>query len=317
MKDSLGQHSSDTSFDSVWKEYLKGKKRTFKSKKLLTVPLVALITFIALCTVGFAGYSIMKNIDKTDDPFVNDSQVIGKWEAVDLVQKAEEFTPDKKAWQGELYLTAFAFIKDGKMLMAAEGRNLSTTTFCWTKDKILNKQEKTSSKYQIKEMNGSTYMFFEWKSGDYTFKNMTPWFYVLKKIDSNDYSNFKIARIEDKTDYPFVDEAQMKGKWCSVDFVKNIDEFKPNEKNWLGDLFLLEMKMEDGGKLTSTTTAESFSGEKISWTKGMILNKIDKTASKCEIKEIDGTKYMFFEWKSGDYTERGMKPFYYVLKKAE
>ncbi len=40
-----------------------------------------------------------------------------------------------------------------------------------------------------------------------------------------------------------------------------------------------------------------------------------KTASKYIIKEIDGGKYMFFEWKSGDYTIRGMKPYYYVLKK--
>ena len=51
------------------------------------------------------------------------------------------------------------------------------------------------------------------------------------------------------------------------------------------------------------------------WTKGTIINSQEKTASKYEIMDINGTTYMFFEWKSGDYVLRGMQPFYYVLKK--
>ena len=35
------------------------------------------------------------------------------------------------------------------------------------------------------------------------------------------------------------------------------------------------------------------------------------------IKDIGGSKYMFFEWKSGDYVIAHRKPFYYVLKKAD
>lgn len=37
----------------------------------------------------------------------------------------------------------------------------------------------------------------------------------------------------------------------------------------------------------------------------------------CAIKEIEGTTYMFFEWKNGDYVFRGVNPYYYVLKKVE
>ena len=50
------------------------------------------------------------------------------------------------------------------------------------------------------------------------------------------------------------------------------------------------------------------------WTKGLVLD--DDTASKYIIREIDGSSYMFYEWKSGDYTIRYMKPSYYVLKKV-
>jgi hypothetical protein len=51
------------------------------------------------------------------------------------------------------------------------------------------------------------------------------------------------------------------------------------------------------------------------WTKGLIIVPAAKIASRYEIKEIDGSTYMFYEWKSGDYTLRQRKPKYYVLKK--
>ncbi len=35
------------------------------------------------------------------------------------------------------------------------------------------------------------------------------------------------------------------------------------------------------------------------------------------VKYIIPQKYMFLEWKSGDVTILGMKPYYYVLKKVD
>jgi bla regulator protein blaR1 len=55
----------------------------------------------------------------------------------------------------------------------------------------------------------------------------------------------------------------------------------------------------------------------LTWTNGLILDKQYKTASKYEIKEIKGDTYLFYEWKSGDYTIWGMQPGYYVLKKIK
>ena len=55
----------------------------------------------------------------------------------------------------------------------------------------------------------------------------------------------------------------------------------------------------------------------ITWTKNLVLNANDKTAAKYTIKEINGSKYMFLEWKNGDYIERGTTPWYYVLRKVK
>ena len=131
-----------------------------------------------------------------------------------------------------------------------------------------------------------------------------------KKVDSQNASQTisENAVKPDKIDLPFVDDPEIVGEWKSVDFVNEISEFKPNEKQWKEDLYLKEMIFEKEGK-----TFKPF----WTWTKNVIIHSGDKTASKYEIKEIDGGKYMFFEWKSGDVTIRGMKPKYYVLKKED
>jgi bla regulator protein BlaR1 len=53
------------------------------------------------------------------------------------------------------------------------------------------------------------------------------------------------------------------------------------------------------------------------WTKGIVVHYGDKTASHYSIVSMNGSEYMFFEWKSGDYVFRHMKPYYYVLKKIK
>lgn len=204
------------------------------------------------------------------------------------------------------------------MLNSMENGNLAHAPTIWTKGKIINGNEKTASEYDVRDINGKTYLFMQWKSGDYIFGESVPYYYVLEKVDSKDYSDYTVkTMIEDNIDYIFEDDAQMLGSWESVDFVKDISQFKPGLKGWLGDLFLNKFVISDNGKIDITADNKKCFKEGVSWTKGLIINKIQKTASKCTIEELDGDTYMFFEWKSGDYTYRGMKPQYYVLKKVK
>lgn len=115
-------------------------------------------------------------VDKIDWPFVNDPQVIGTWESVDFVREIEDFEPDEKNWDhGELYLKGFIFKPDGKTFKP---------WWTWTKGLVFHAGDKTASKYTIKHIEGSAYMFYEWKSGDYTMRYMKPFYYILKKVSS-------------------------------------------------------------------------------------------------------------------------------------
>jgi beta-lactamase regulating signal transducer with metallopeptidase domain len=239
-------------------------------------------------------------IDKIDYPFVNDPEALGGWEAVDFVHDINNFKPGKKTWSEDLFLKELFFLENGKTNWA----------FSWTKGLLLHSGEKTASKYIIKEMNGSRYMFMEWKSGDYTIRHIKPLYYVLKFNPNAVYIESKTI---DKVDYPFVNDPEVLGRWESVDFVKNIGNFNPGKKQWIaGDLFLKEMTFEKDGRVICKNGPGTYTQK---WTRGLVLGKI--TASKYTIQMLDNSQYMFFEWKSGDYTIRHMKPQYYVLKKVE
>jgi bla regulator protein BlaR1 len=125
--------------------------------------------------------------DKIDYPFFDDSEAVGKWEVVDFVEKVDNFKPGEKQWRGEDFLRSMTILSDGKMApFEVKGRETSKvsplTSVTWTKGYILDSQDKTASQYTIKEINGTKYMFMEWKSGDYTLRGMTPWYYVFKAI---------------------------------------------------------------------------------------------------------------------------------------
>jgi hypothetical protein len=137
--------------------------------------ILAIIAVTAIAVWMVRDFHPFRITDKIDYPFVNDPNVIGKWVSVDFVQKPEYFTAGKKHWQGDLWLKEIEFFKYG------------TTNWCdsqWTKGLVLSPGDKTASQYTIATINGEQYMFFEWKSGDYTIRHEKPRYYVLVKTDS-------------------------------------------------------------------------------------------------------------------------------------
>lgn len=312
----LSQSAPSVPFCQVWDKHKKSDRKIFGLKRVIAVPMTAVVSLLALLIVGFTFAAIE---DNTDYPFINDASVIGKWQTVDYVKSPEQFTPGEKSEKGDLFLSELVFINEGQMLTAMKDGNgkLAPSTFTWTKGLVLNKQEKTAGKYEIKKINGSDYMFFEFKSGDYTYFHMKPKYFVLNKVDNIDYLDYKSAAIKDKVDYPFEDDPQLIGKWEVVDYVETIDDFNAGTRSARGELFLSQFDISENGKISGSTLEDEIPEGFLTWTKGLIIDQKGKTASKYEIKELKGETYLFYEWKSGSYTMRGMTPEYYVLKKVQ
>ena len=237
--------------------------------------------------------------DDIDLPFVADPAVLGSWVGVDFVDKPEQFDPQARRFEGELYLKEMAFLPDGKM---------PQEWLTWTKGYVLHHGgDHTASRYAIKKVGGTDFMFFEWKSGDYIIRHEKPKYYVLKRGAAAAAAGAApSARLQDDIDLPFVDDPAVSGAWRSVDFVDEPGQFDPKRRRFSDDLYLKELVFLDKGRTTQGWWT---------WTKGVLIHHGDKTAAKYLIKDMDGADYMFLEWKSGDYTIRHMKPKYYVLKK--
>jgi hypothetical protein len=129
-------------------------------------------------------------------------------------------------------------------------------------------------------------------------------------------------RTVDNIDLPFESDSDLLGRWISVDFVKSPEQFVPGISSWNGRLFLKEMTFLEGGAMKMVL--DNAEGRRnpndtrlwLSWTKGFVMHRGgDHTASKYILREINGAKYLFYEWKSGDAVYFHIPPQYYVLKK--
>jgi bla regulator protein blaR1 len=267
--------------------------------------IIGFLTVSVALVVGLA-YEFRK-IDNVDLPFADDPQALGWWTAVAYVGSPGEFSPRIDAFSSNARELFF------KSMELRPGGNTERNWVTWTKGVILNHggPEHTASKYEIREMDGAKYMFYEWKSGDYTYLHRRPAYYVLK------WSGDPGQPIADKIDLPFVDDPAAVGHWMTVDFVSVARDFSPNSRKWQEELYLKEVTLLPGGQIqvSGGQAQEAFSKNDLwTWTKAAVVNSAAKTASRYEIRNIDGTKYMFLEWKSGDYTIRHIRPFLYVLR---
>jgi len=334
----LSEETNNRILKNIQQKLKPQKRRKMRYRKILIVAAV-----IVCLTLGAATYYIediiveVKRIngqiyESIDYKFKPDKKAVGNWEVVDFVQNTEDFEAGKTWWPNEdFYWTKIMLYDNGKALSTFEEIDTTVHEHQWTRGYIVHWNVVPT--YTIKSIAGDDYMFVQWKSGDYTIRDMIPYYYVFKKTsvdlperqkyqeeylnkrleergndDPNIMVNIRYNRIYDTMDYEFVlDEAAL-GRWESVDFVWNIEDFNSEIRWFEGSLYWRTVWFFDDGKLRSNRGGTH-------WTKGYIF--MDDVIPAYTIKSIDGDDYLFIQWKSGDYTIRGMKPHYYVFKRAE
>lgn len=113
-----------------------------------------------------------KIIDNTDYSYEYDPKVVGTWTCVDVVGYISDFKKDKNLWNDDIEIKKLKFFKNG---------TTDKKWLIWTKNIVIDKDDKLSSEYIIKNIDGETYMFFQWKNGDYAYGGRRPEYYVMKK----------------------------------------------------------------------------------------------------------------------------------------
>ncbi len=247
-----------------------------------------------------------------DMPFVDDPEVCGKWEMIDILPTREHFVYGKPkcghlAWLHELY-----FIDGGKSYWAVGG---------WTKGCLFTygptRDTSFVNKYTIENNGGHKLLFLE--MNDYCDGSGigfgSPEIWVYEQTEDKHYISQEEFRRYDNIDYPFINDEDVLGTWKVRDFLINKEDFNVKKQNWpKDDLFVLAAEFQSNGVYIATTKNGTNSVTSV-WTKGLVLNRREKTASAYEITTIDGKEYLFRQWKSGDYSFGGGRVYWYVFTK--
>lgn len=224
--------------------------------------------------------------------FINDEKAIGKWKLLGLSKTKEDYLKGEILNDDDYIIDELYLMKNGQKYWVIS----------WSKNIIyINDQE---NPYEIE----NDLMFVKINGlldGEYKIA-------IYKKIDGNEYTLDEI-KTKDDTNLPFIKDEELTGFYKSVDYVHNIDLFDSNKNSQI-DLFMDKMSISPSGDVVVNYKDGGIINT--SYTKGYIYNVVLKdTLCKYEIRNINNKKYLFVEWKSGDYVY-GKKVFgYYVLEK--
>ena len=242
-------------------------------------------------------------------PFVDDENVVGKWEVVGNYAVREDFDENifkTMSFYGEDVKHIY-FLPDGEKYWC----------FCWTKGYFVVDGYMINpiyNPYKIIEKGNDTYMLISLRENE-AMRGGQPTILALRQVDNSEYTPEMIAK-KDDIDKPFVNDEKIIGKWRAHSFLGNKSEFPVDEED-IDDLYFKEIEFFTDGKCRCVYEDDVFEGDdKLSWTKNYLLRKWNWSACEYEIRKIDGTEYMIIEWKSGDYRFGGFDTNYYVFVRA-
>jgi len=160
--------------------------------------------------------------------------------------------------------------------------------------------------YKIKQTHSGDFMFVFVENEDEKF------IYVLKRSSAKRFAFDDIRKIED-VNLPFEFDEQIVGKWKSIAYVENMDDFE--NKNYDKDLrlWLEDIEFFEDGKVVRKYFDCTWEDR---WTKGKLLDQKKSVVSNYYFKTINGKQIMFLEWKMGNYVYGGMPATFYVFEKV-
>lgn len=273
------------------------RERLFQKKKEALAEMLKRLEGLRETMIG-VDFNMSEEIilrENIDLPFVNDEEVVGKWEIIGISEERPALGGKKR----ELY-----FLPGGERYWC----------FLWTKGKLMYDDGVCTSvnDYTLERRDGELFMTVALKSYDYPKSGKTE-NVTLRRVDNIRYTKEEIAR-KDRIDLPFVRDDRVLGHWAAFDFIRDRKDFDPNRSSGSRNFYFKEIEFFENGSCTSVYGDETIRGDdKQVWTKGYVLRKWNSTACAYEIEWSGEREYLIIEWKSGDYRWGGCDTDYYVF----
>ena len=244
-----------------------------------------------------SSYNKMKGENKKMKPFINDENVLGKWEYVKSYATEEDIELNNDFVLDDIWLKEIYFLINGQGYWVFDR---------WTKGEIYH----FSGKVYLYELK-TDLLYLK----IYSANNELEIINVYKQIN-NERLDIEMIKIKDDTDLPFEFDEKIIGNWEVFNFIDydKKDSFDAKEPKWNG-LFFSKVIFMPNGEVIQEYSNGNF--RKNEWTKNYILDKHNQTVSNYIIKVIDGEDYLIIDWKSGDYIFGGKINGCYVFKRIK
>lgn len=166
-----------------------------KTKRIASLLLATVIAFAMIPTSALAAGTTPSEpklvTTKTDGlitdtleyTFQLDGAAVGEWETYDYTQNPDGYNPNRSGrltnlWK-ETGWTGSSIYPDGTLVQRYAFDDMPTVTNTWTEGYMI--WDDVVPAYEIKELDGRTYMFIEWKNSDYRRTGEIPGYYVMVK----------------------------------------------------------------------------------------------------------------------------------------
>lgn len=130
------------------------------------------------------------NKDEIPELPANDTSVLGHWDVCALVRDIEAFQPQENCslipYEG-LFWRSAEFLPEGTIRNSFKNSETGRITtdephlWRWVNGHVILNTRPCVSKYVIKEINDTEYLFVQWKSGDYVYGKRKPDWYVFRR----------------------------------------------------------------------------------------------------------------------------------------
>ena len=257
--------------------------------------------------------------DATTANFEDDPQLIGRWKLMGQVRTHIPETWGHPKVPTDTVKEEIVCLPGGSMWW----------NILWSRGVILCYYEEQDTvvpnEYQLHNLHGERYMTLRWIGYSCLTQGSDSIILLYKQESNHAYTPRESQKRRDRTDFPYVPDPLLLGRWETVALVKQPDEFSPSQPLQLAALaHITGIAFYERGMCERFVRQKDrmiprpleYTAYEIHPFRGYVISQQEESAEGYLLREIDGVKYLFIQHKSGDYFFGGNEPLYYVFKKA-
>lgn len=252
--------------------------------------------------------------------FEDDPRVIGRWRLVGQVRTQTPETWGIPRTPADTVKEELVCLPGGSMwwnILWSRG-----VIYCYYADQ----ETVVPNEYQLHEIGDHRYMTLRWIGHRCLTEGSDSIILLYKQESTRAYTPRESQARRDRTDFPYVPDSELLGTWETVAFVDTPESFSPTQPLKLSALEritsisffergMCERHIRYRGQVVPRLL--EYTASDIGNFRGYIINHQDESAEGYLLREIEGTKYLFIQHKSGDYFFGGIEPKYYVFRRAK